>query len=390
MLDPLRRHPKARQIARDQVEHAGHRRRAREPEDEDGRQVVERAEAVAHQLVREERERAARGFSARLHRGGRDQDGGHQARREQKHAHQERRRDQQRARVVNSRARRIGFAGDTPDQRHHRDPCLEPAHAQRQPRKDQHRRGEDGRPRAARIHLHSPRGEQRRVPRDLEQPTNEQRAVERQVWNADERRDADRLAEAAEEHGAENGEEHQRDEHVVAAQHAVQDRILHRVRRGVGGREGHGDDEVSRREPQQREDEQLANPPWEEPLEHRDRALPGVRALCHLRVDGKHASESHRDQHERGDRREHARREERDRRLVTEGREVVDAGQPDHPGPSVLAVCMPGPFDRHQEAAQPGAHPRRRTRRRVTRVGIRGAIVHRALAGEGSSGCLAE
>ena len=47
---------------------------------------------------------------------------------------------------------------------------------------------------------------------------------------------------------------------------------------GVGGREGDGDDEVGGHEAEQHQDEELALPPRQEPLQHRDRALT-VEAL---------------------------------------------------------------------------------------------------------------
>ena len=52
-------HAVAGQVARHDVEQAGHRRGAGEPEDQDRADVVDRAEAVAEQIVREEGQRAA-------------------------------------------------------------------------------------------------------------------------------------------------------------------------------------------------------------------------------------------------------------------------------------------------------------------------------------------
>ena len=59
-LRPLGRHAVARQVARHEVQQAGHRRRAGEPQDRDRAQVVDRAEHLAEIAVREVRERAAR------------------------------------------------------------------------------------------------------------------------------------------------------------------------------------------------------------------------------------------------------------------------------------------------------------------------------------------
>ena len=63
---PFRRHAVARQVARHQVQQPGHRRRAGEPQDGDGAQVVDGAEDLAEMLVREVRERAARRRAALL------------------------------------------------------------------------------------------------------------------------------------------------------------------------------------------------------------------------------------------------------------------------------------------------------------------------------------
>ena len=71
---PLRRHAVARQVARDEVQQPGHRRRPGEPEDGDGAEVVDGAEAVAQVLVGQEGQRAAVGLASRLELGGRDQE----------------------------------------------------------------------------------------------------------------------------------------------------------------------------------------------------------------------------------------------------------------------------------------------------------------------------
>ena len=71
-LRPFRRHAVPRQVARHQVQQPGHRRRAGEPQDRDGAQVVDGAEDLAEHAVREIRERAAgRGAAlARMPRAG--------------------------------------------------------------------------------------------------------------------------------------------------------------------------------------------------------------------------------------------------------------------------------------------------------------------------------
>ena len=59
---PLRGHAVARQVARDDVEQAGHRRGAGEPEDQDRADVVERAESVAKEFMGKVGERPAVGL----------------------------------------------------------------------------------------------------------------------------------------------------------------------------------------------------------------------------------------------------------------------------------------------------------------------------------------
>ncbi len=78
-LGPLRRHAVAGQVARDQVQQAGHRRGAGEPEDGDGGEVVGGAERGSEVLVGQVGQGPAVRLTARLERTRRDQPGGHQA-----------------------------------------------------------------------------------------------------------------------------------------------------------------------------------------------------------------------------------------------------------------------------------------------------------------------
>ena len=132
-LGPLRRHPEAGQVARHQVEQAGHRRRSGEPQDGDGAEVVERAEHLAEVLVREEGEGAAVGRAAAGEVLARDEQRRHQAAAQQQHAHDQRRGQQQAARPANP-AGRVGLrlARVALDERHHRDAGLETREAERQ------------------------------------------------------------------------------------------------------------------------------------------------------------------------------------------------------------------------------------------------------------------
>ena len=90
--------------------------------------------------------------------------------------------------------------------------------------------------------------------------------------------------------------------------------------------------------PEQAEHEELAAPERQEPLEHRDRALP-VRALGrHPAVDRQRAEQREQHQDERRERAEQPGGEERDARLVPEGGEVVDPGQAHDLPPGVRLV----------------------------------------------------
>ena len=140
-LRPLRRHAVARQVARHEVEQAGHRRRAGEPQDGDRAEVVERAEHLAEVLVRQVGERApvGRPAAARSAPAGIRSVGDDAAAHEQ-HAHDERRRQQQPLRPADAAVRRrLGVAGVALHERHHRDAGLEAGQAQRELREQDQR-----------------------------------------------------------------------------------------------------------------------------------------------------------------------------------------------------------------------------------------------------------
>ena len=96
--------------------------------------------------------------------------------------------------------------------------------------------------------------------------------------------------------------------YVLALQPARGKRVLDRVRRGVGGRQRHGDHEVGRGEPQQDQDEELAAPARQQALEHGDGAFAAVALPGHPAVDRQGAEQGHGHQHQRRQRGEHARR----------------------------------------------------------------------------------
>ncbi len=84
---PVGRHAVARQVARHEVQQAGHRGRAGEPQDRDRDQVVDAAEQLAEIAVREEGERAPVGGAARGERVGRNQRRRHDRAADEQHAH---------------------------------------------------------------------------------------------------------------------------------------------------------------------------------------------------------------------------------------------------------------------------------------------------------------
>ena len=106
--------------------------------------------------------------------------------------------------------------------------------------------------------------------------------------------------------------------------------------RRVGRRQRDGDDEVGRRESEQHEHERLAAPARQQVFEHGDAALPVRAGGGDSVVDRQRADEREDDQNQRRDGRERAGREKRDARLISERREVVDAGEAHHLPPRRL------------------------------------------------------
>jgi hypothetical protein len=180
------------------------------------------------------------------------------------------------------------------------------------------------------------------VLRQVQQPGDADDQVQQQVGGHQTDGDPDRLPEPLEEDRAEDGDEEERDRDLLPLQHPGGERVLQDVRRRVGRREGDGDDEVGGDEAEQDEDEQLAPPPGEQPLQHGDGtlavgALPGDPAVHR---QGPEQGEEHQD--ERRHRREQPRGQEGDPRLIPQGGEVVHPGQAHHLPPAVLAVPAGG------------------------------------------------
>lgn len=285
----------------------------------------------------EERECTAVGAAARLEVLLRDEQGGDEARRDQEAAHDHGGGGEQFLGVADpARGVLLGLAGLALDVRHHGDAGLEAGEAERelgeddQGHADHHEDvavfgGEGG----------GPVGDHVSLGDDVVQAGDHDDGVEHEVDAHQGDRDADRLQEALEEHRAEQRDEGQGDHHLLVVQRAVEVRVLDEVGRGVGGREGDGDQEVRGREAQQGQDEQLALPEGQQPFQHRDRTL-AVRALLgHPPVDGQGAREGDDHEHDGGDGRQQTGREGGDAGLVAEGREVVDTGEAHDPVPGL-------------------------------------------------------
>ena len=98
-VDPDGRHAKSREITRNQVEQSGHRTGAGEAEDQDGGDIIDRAEYGAEVMMREKGDGSTGGRPAGpiVHRV--DQQRGDETRQGQHHAHDDGGRGQQPARV---------------------------------------------------------------------------------------------------------------------------------------------------------------------------------------------------------------------------------------------------------------------------------------------------
>ena len=144
--------------------------------------------------------------------------------------------------------------------------------------------------------------------------------VEDQVEGDDAHRDPDRFLEALQEDSSERHQKERGHENGVVRHPVRHIGILGDVRGGVSRRHRHRDDEVGKRE-------SLALPPGQEFLQHQDAALAVRRVLRHLGVNGQGHEQGDPDQDHGGNGREHPGGEDRDSRLIPEGREIVDAGE---------------------------------------------------------------
>ena len=103
----------------------------------------------------------------------------------------------------------------------------------------------------------APVGKQRRVRHDLPGAAPEHDEIESEVRQSGRSRQADCLVESFQEDHGEHGEDRERDEDLVLAEHRMQERILDGMLGGVGCRQRHRDHEVRGRKAEQDQDEQL-------------------------------------------------------------------------------------------------------------------------------------
>ena len=138
-----------------------------------------------------------------------------------------------------------------------------------------------------------------RLRRDVQQPGAGDDQVQQQVDGHQQDGDPDRLAEALQEDRPQDGHQHEGDQHLLPVQDRRGEGVLQDVRRGVGGGEGDGDDEVGGDEAEQDEDEELAPPPGQQALQHGDGALAPGALPGHPAVDRQRPQEGQQHQHQR-------------------------------------------------------------------------------------------
>ena len=185
------------------------------------------------------------------------------------------------------------------------------------------------------------------------EPVRDQGDVEREIHRHQRDRQRDGVVEPFQEDGAEHEEQRHRDRHRMPEPRGGQ-RVFDQVRRGVGSRQRDGDDEAGGGETQQAQDDNLSLPPWEEVLEHQDAALAVGAHLRDAVVHGQCAEQGEQYENQRRNRRQRARSDERDARLIRERRKIVHAREThDLPPP----VRVGGPDVRSDRLFVPLVHP---------------------------------
>ncbi len=279
-------------------------------------------------FVRDIGQRTTVGLTSRLERRRWNEQRRDEAAANQHHAHDHRGRRQQLLAVADAAdgmLRRIVLIAL--DERHHGDASLEARKAERQLRKQQQHEG-DGLHRAPvkRPDRFGPPAQSLGVAQEKPESRQDDDDVQREVDGDDRNGEADRLAEPFQEDRTERREQQQRQRHGVV-QPVRRERILDDVRGGVRGRQGDRDDESSCSESEQAQDQRLAAPSRQEIFEERDAALTVWAELGDPSVHREGAEQRQQHEDERGERRQQPRCKEGNTRLVTQRREIVDAGE---------------------------------------------------------------
>ncbi|SFV24380.1 hypothetical protein SAMN04487966_110139 [Micrococcus terreus] len=232
-----------------------------------------------------------------------------------------------------------GVVHTSPDLRHHRHTGLEPGQSQRQlGEHDQRQRHGHHRVAMGGGETLPPVPDDGRLGGDAPQAGEDDGGVHGQESGHQDDSQAHDLPEPTQEDQYQTEDQDQRDAQLVTFQSLRSEGVLDQVRRGVRGREREGDHEVGDRKAQQDQDQQLAAPVGQQPLQHRDRALSMGGLPRHPAVHGQSGTQGDQHQHERGHRREQPGCQSRDGRLVAQRGEVVEAGQAHHLPPRMPLV----------------------------------------------------
>ena len=133
------------------------------------------------------------------------------------------------------------------------------------------------------------------------------------------------------------------------------ERVLDDVGRGVGRRHGNGDYERGGGKSEQAQHQRLATPPWKPLLQHRHAALTERTQFGDAGIRRQRPEQRHQDQYERRQGRQKAGGDERDAWLISQRREVIDAGQAHHLPPGCGMTAPVRPFSGMDPLEQPAA-----------------------------------
>ena len=280
---------------------------------------------------------SAVGRAAFLEVGRRNEQGGDDAGGHEEDAHDHRRGLEQAPGIADA-----GLEVFTIDQRHDGDAGLEAREAEGQPGKKQHRDADDGEQASVLSEDGAfPVEHQVGVQEDVNESREGDDQVEGEIDTHKNHGNIDRFLKALEENGAQDGEQEESNVHLVL-QGMRSVGIVDKVGRCIGGREGHGDDEVGGGETQKDEHEDFAGPPREQLFQHGNAALAVGAGGSDAIVNRQRGEESHQDEDKGCDRREETGGEECDTGLVAEGGEVVDPSETHDAPPGVFARDVGG------------------------------------------------